>query len=216
MFSCPNNIISHRGMWITSSEKNTMIAFDRALRHGFGIETDVRDLNGDIVISHDMPLFDSANILLEDLLILYFEMRSVQWLALNIKSDGLQEALKLLLDRYQITNYFLFDMSVPDAIISNNKRLQIFTRQSEHEIVCSLYKDSIGVWLDEFGSDWISDKCIEKHLNNGKKVCLVSPELHGRKHMRIWNIYKDFSNNGNGEVFICTDFPEDLQRLLYE
>jgi len=34
--------------------------------------------------------------------------------------------------------------------------------------------------------------------------------------MRIWNIYKDFSNNGNGEVFICTDFPEDLQRLLYE
>ena len=47
--------ISHRGFWLKPEEQNTGIAFTRALKAGFGIETDLRDHQGNIVISHDMP-----------------------------------------------------------------------------------------------------------------------------------------------------------------
>ena len=48
-------LIAHRGYWLDPKEKNTETAFVRALQHGFGIETDFRDLNGHLVISHDVP-----------------------------------------------------------------------------------------------------------------------------------------------------------------
>jgi glycerophosphoryl diester phosphodiesterase len=49
-------IIAHRGMWFNKHEQNTLVAFERALENGFGIETDFRDFNGSLVISHDLPL----------------------------------------------------------------------------------------------------------------------------------------------------------------
>ena len=35
-------IIAHRGYWLIDDEKNTELAFERALRANFGIETDLR------------------------------------------------------------------------------------------------------------------------------------------------------------------------------
>ncbi len=48
-------VISHRGYWKSAAEKNTTTAFARSFALGYGTETDVRDLNGELVISHDMP-----------------------------------------------------------------------------------------------------------------------------------------------------------------
>ena len=48
-------IISHRGFWKSKNEQNTIISFQRSFENGFGIETDIRDLNGKLVISHDIP-----------------------------------------------------------------------------------------------------------------------------------------------------------------
>ena len=48
-------VLSHRGYWKTAVEKNTPTAFKRSFELGFGTETDVRDRNGELVISHDMP-----------------------------------------------------------------------------------------------------------------------------------------------------------------
>lgn len=48
-------ILAHRGFWKEETEKNTKIAFERAFNSGFGIETDLRDIKGEIVISHNMP-----------------------------------------------------------------------------------------------------------------------------------------------------------------
>ena len=47
-------IISHRGYWTNLDEKNQKNAFKRSWDHGFGIETDIRDFNQNLVISHDM------------------------------------------------------------------------------------------------------------------------------------------------------------------
>ena len=55
-------ILSHRGYWKTVTEKNTIIAFKRSFNLGFGTETDIRDLNGNLVISHDMPSTEMKNL----------------------------------------------------------------------------------------------------------------------------------------------------------
>lgn len=46
-------ILSHRGYWLKESEKNSIAAFKRSFSMGFGTETDVRDRDGQLVISHD-------------------------------------------------------------------------------------------------------------------------------------------------------------------
>ena len=52
-------ILSHRGYWHDFlSESNKRIAFERSFDLGFGTETDLRDICGEIVISHDMPKGD--------------------------------------------------------------------------------------------------------------------------------------------------------------
>ena len=84
--------IAHRGWWHNPEEKNSELAIRRALDAGYGLETDLRDHAGRIVISHDPPgsqgepEFD-----FEQLLRLYRELGATGTLALNIKSDGLAE-----------------------------------------------------------------------------------------------------------------------------
>jgi len=81
-------IISHRGYWLDETEKNSLAAFNRSFSLGFGTETDVRDWDGKLVISHDPA--NSESLSLEQLLKLYLQYPSKPTLALNIKADGLQ------------------------------------------------------------------------------------------------------------------------------
>ena len=62
-------IISHRGLWSNISEKNTKTAFHTSFKNNFGTETDIRDFNGGLVISHDIA--DSSAINLEDFFSIY-------------------------------------------------------------------------------------------------------------------------------------------------
>jgi glycerophosphoryl diester phosphodiesterase len=48
-------IISHRGYWKNSAEKNSPTALERSFSMGFGTETDFRDHLGDLVVAHDPP-----------------------------------------------------------------------------------------------------------------------------------------------------------------
>lgn len=207
------NIISHRGFWKNESEKNTLQAFQRAFAAGYGVETDVRDFNGELVISHDIPKADSIR--LHELFELYkcYEMNPM--LALNIKSDGLQSYLLHHLNKNGIENYFVFDMSVPDGLGYIKYGINAFTRQSEHETIPSFYSGASGVWLDEFNDHWISEAVISEHIRSNKKICIVSPELHKRSYMEEWLEYKtietQFTNSG---IMICTDFPDVAEEFF--
>ncbi|MCK5347159.1 MAG: hypothetical protein KAR20_27305, partial [Candidatus Heimdallarchaeota archaeon] len=107
-------ILSHRGCWKRDEEKNMPSAFKRSFNLGFGTELDVRDYCGRLVISHDIP--DSESMDFKTLLEVYCEFDKGLSLAINIKADGLQKLLLDLLNEYQIENYFVFDMSVPDSL----------------------------------------------------------------------------------------------------
>ena len=206
-------ILSHRGYWKSTEEKNTQIAFKRSFKLGFGTELDVRDYCGRLVISHDVP--DSASMEFRSFLDEYCEFDKGLFLAINIKADGLQKMLLNLLNEYQIENYFVFDMSVPDALGYLNFGMKGFTRESEFETEPSLYERADGVWMDEFKISWITPQRIEHHLDNGKKICIVSPELHQMDHLSRWKTYKEVSKNlGKGKLILCTDYPEEARRYF--
>lgn len=48
-------ILAHRGWWTSREDQNSLDALTRALTAGFGVETDIRDCAGRLVVSHDMP-----------------------------------------------------------------------------------------------------------------------------------------------------------------
>ena len=200
------NILSHRGCWTKSEEKNSLLSITKSFELNFGIETDLRDFNSEIVISHDIP--SSNNYSLEVLLKTYskYQFKNLQ-LALNIKADGLHFAIKKLIEKYSLSNFFVFDMSVPDTINYINLSIPFFTRQSEYEQMPAFYEKASGVWLDAFREIWYKHELILHHIDNNKKVVMVSPELHGREHIDFWNFLKEHKIHLLNEVSLCTDFP---------
>jgi hypothetical protein len=198
-------IISHRGYWIEKSEKNTTLSFERSFELGYGTETDIRDYNGNLVISHDIPTENS--ILIDDFFRVYKNL-SNSTLALNIKSDGLQSILSSKLEEYNIHNYFVFDMSIPDSIGYINNQIKVFSRQSEYERIPSFYDKVEGIWLDSFQNEWYDLNLIINHIEKGKKVAIVSSELHGRDQMGLWEFIKISNLYKEKKLILCTDFPE--------
>jgi len=208
-------VLSHRGFWKDISEKNRPIAFERSFSQGFGTETDVRDYKGELVISHDIA--DKDSITVKDFLKIYNKYANTLPLALNIKSDGLQSKLKILLKEYNITNYFVFDMSVPDGLLYLKNEINSFTRESEYEKVPSFYNHAQGVWLDEFKSHWIDKDIIALHVKNKKNICIVSPDLHKREYRMEWEHYKQIEQElGISHLIICTDYPEEAREFFNE
>lgn len=204
-------ILSHRGYWLKEEEKNTAEAFERSFSLGFGTETDIRDFQGSLVISHDIPKTGHM-IDLETFFQIFVSYDKSLPLALNIKADGLQSQLLNLIEKYQIENYFVFDMSVPDALGYLKNNFRAYTRQSEYEITPSFYEKAEGIWMDEFLGHWITQDKIKSHLDNGKSVCIVSPELHKRNYLKEWQLYKEsFNMVDDKQVSICTDNPVEAK-----
>ena len=219
MFQCKSTIIAHRGWWEAPEEKNTESAFVKALQAGFGIETDIRDLDGRLVIAHDIPTLASSPMSVARFFELYNEHTASHTvppvLALNIKCDGLTAPLKQLLEQYHITRYFVFDMSIPDTLHYLRAGLNTFTRLSDIEPEPLLLTECAGIWIDAFQSDWVSFPLklptVEPAVLAEKQFCLVSPELHKRQSYKTtwqqWQQQLATSTLNPNQLFLCTDFP---------
>ena len=94
-------ILAHRGLWREAADQNSLAALRRALVEGFGVETDIRDFAGQLVISHDPPLAGAVpfGAFLDE----YSKLGLSQMLALNIKADGLTRLVAGALARHRIT-----------------------------------------------------------------------------------------------------------------
>lgn len=203
-------ILSHRGYWKTLEERNQHIAFERSFNLNFGTETDLRDSLGEIVISHDMP--QGGEMLFEDVLKI-MEGRNLP-LALNIKADGLIDGILELLEKYNHTNYFTFDMSIPDMVIQIKKNARVFTGLSDILTEPVLIDQAEGIWLDSFKSDWFLEDTIDNLVQNDKFVCIVSSDLHKRDSETQWEIIKRSNSLGSERLMICTDFPEKAKEYF--
>ncbi|MEI6335430.1 MAG: hypothetical protein WCS87_12785 [Methylococcaceae bacterium] len=203
-------IISHRGYWHNVPEKNTETAFRRSFALNFGTETDVRDCLCELVISHDMPR--GGEMPLTTLISLMG--KDEQLLAINIKADGLAKLLCKTMANYNRANWFVFDMSIPDTrehlAVSN----PVFARMSEVEQE-PVWLDRIeGIWLDSFEDEWFDQTLIKSLFNKGKRVCVVSSELHGRDHSLLWSKLLPLAREDR--LILCTDIPEQAREFFGE
>lgn len=203
-------IISHRGYWKQAIEKNTVDAFSRSFALGLGTETDVRDHCGELVMSHDMPA--GHEITLSKFLGL-LETQSLP-LALNIKADGLACAVKSTMINYHPDNWFVFDMSVPDMRAHLACGNPVYARVSEVEPEPVYYDKITGIWLDAFNEDGWQIERIKPWLSDNKRVCLVSPELHGRDHIPLWDRLRTTPLIAESGLMLCTDYPEEAQHYF--
>jgi hypothetical protein len=198
-------MLAHRGHWLQKAEQNTMAAFRRALEGGHGIETDIRDCAGRLVVAHDPPGPDA----LDFATFLALAMRHPHLpLALNIKADGLAGQVTSAMRAAGHECWFAFDMSVPDTLAWRRLGAPYLTRRSEYEEPGRLDDDATGVWLDAFHGEWWDQALLEGLLDGGRIVAVVSPELHGRAPEEAWSVLRRIPATRRGGLMLCTDFPD--------
>ena len=203
-----SNILAHRGYWDKVEKQNSFGALKRALDAGFGIETDFRDCNGVIVVSHDPPEGDflEARAFFE----LYVELNTFGRIALNIKADGLQKSLLAMLceSGLPLKNCYAFDMSVPDTLGYIASDIPTYTRLSEYEKSPPFLNCSTGVWVDSFTGTVAQVAEAQRIIAAGNRACIVSPELHHRYHYTLWDEIMAAGLHENPLFELCTDFPQ--------
>jgi len=203
-------VLSHRGYWLQAPEKNQPVAFERSFALGFGTETDVRDCQGRLLMSHDMP--GGAEMEL-DAFLACLDGRKLP-LAINIKADGLAVPLRKAMEARGVHDWFVFDMAVPDMRAHFQAGNPVFTRMSEVEREPAWLDAASGVWLDSFGDEWYDMALVAGLLARGKRVCIVSSELHGRPHDALWQQLRTLA--GTPGLMLCTDLPEQARAFFGE
>lgn len=201
-------IISHRGCWNEEADKNSLEAMVRSFNLGFGIETDVRDFCGSLCVSHD-PIKNSEETYSIDDLFSEYTKKDLNHtsLALNVKADGISSQLSRSLQKFNIQNYFVFDMSIPETLRYLKLQIPFFSRQSEYELTPVLYEACSGIWIDAFDRIWYNEETLVGHISNNKKIAIVSEELHGRNHLPHWRYLNELSIDLKSKLILCTDLP---------
>jgi hypothetical protein len=202
-------LLAHRGFWRTPAEKNSERAFRRAFDAGYGIETDLRDRLGELVISHDPAT--GGEMTLAEFLALPADPGLP--LALNIKADGLAVRVRDALAGSGRTNWFVFDMSVPDTRQQLKAGNPVYLRVSEHEPQPPFQEAARGIWLDAFDGRWFGADEVRRWLARGLKVCVVSCELHGRDPAALWQALAPLA--GMPGLALCTDRPDEARARFH-
>jgi len=213
-----SQILAHRGWHYQSNEKNSQVSIERALKAGFGIETDLRDYNQKVVISHDPPTDQCGLLSLEWLLRYAEKIRANGQIALNIKSDGLAPMISENLRIYKNLrkNIYVFDASVPDALQYIFKDINTYSRVSEYEEMPSYGNIMSGVWIDNFGGGFPQTQSAKYFINKGISVTIVSSELHGRCHEELWRELKEAKLHLSPILQLCTDLPDRADAFFSE
>ena len=146
----------------------------------FGVELDIRDniLTNTLHLSHDP--FENGEDFEE-----YLKQYNHGTLILNIKSERTEIKCIELMEKYNITNFFFLDSTIPMMYLLNNKynNSNIACRFSEFEPIESYNKIKTfikWIWVDCFTQFPLSSKIYNTYKNDNKNICIVSPELQNQ------------------------------------
>jgi hypothetical protein len=187
--------------------QNSLEAILEAAGKGFGIETDIRDQCGQLVISHDPPTGDA--LALEKLLDA-LDGKNTE-LLLNVKADGLQHLAESALSDKNLDVKF-FDMSIPEVIKYSKSGLPYLSRVSELESIHGFDNRCKGLWIDDFSGFWLDAPRLDEISSLGVELYFVSAELHGNNRMDQWNLLK--RHLGQANYRLCTDFPFEAEEFF--
>ena len=141
----------------------------------FGVETDLRYYKDKLILSHDPNAKgDNFN---------KFLKKTNKTIFLNIKSSGI---LKNIISLVKNKNVFFLDISFSeiDHLFKLNLSKKILLRFSCYENfdLSNKYMKKIKwIWFDYFNDLKISIKNYKYFKKYNKKICLVSPDLLGKK-----------------------------------
>ena len=190
-------------MLIIHHRRNTIDSLKDVDSH-LGVEVDIRSFGSKLIINHD-PFKESINF--EDWLIHYKH----KLLILNVKVEGLEEPLILLMKKYNIKNFFFLDQSFPfliKTILIGEKRTSI--RVSEYESIETALKLSgkaEWVWVDFFNYFPLDYKSFLKLKEARFKLCLVSPELQGHSYKKVDHLKNEIKKMQINFDAVCTKNP---------
>ena len=193
-----SKIFCHRGFWDKETQQNSYDSFLLAQKNRFSIETDIRAIQDNLIVSHDRPTTG------EFLHFTQLISLSTQF-ALNIKEDGLQELVLKERDWLDSSNSFVFDGSLPDMFKYRKLGIRHALRLSEYEL--SLPWQSDFIWLDSFHEDWWIDNYSVLEKSRKSQIIVVSPELHGRDPRYAWDFISNERDKGRFDFSLCTDKP---------
>jgi hypothetical protein len=171
-----------------------------------GVEIDLRSRGKDLILHHD-PYTDG------ELFLEWLESYRHKTIILNVKEEGLEEALLRIMRQQKIDDFFFLDQSFPFLIKTARAGVRrCAVRVSEFESIetaISLAGLVDWVWVDCFTRFPLTRSDATRLKGAGFKLCLVSPELQGRTdpdHVR------DFRANvaaaGVEGDAVCTKLPE--------
>lgn len=149
----------------------------KTLSQEYGVEVDIRS-NGDQLYIHHDP-FKNGELFEE-----WIQSYRHGTLILNVKEEGLEQALIDIMKRHKIKDFFFLDQSFPFLMKWANKgEKRCAVRVSEFESIDSaltLSNKVNWVWVDCFNHFPLDCASATKLKEAKFKLCLVSPELQGR------------------------------------
>lgn len=143
----------------------------------YGIEVDIRSHGDDLVIHHDP--FRAGELFTH-----WIATYQHGTLILNVKEEGLEARLIDLMTTHGIHDFFFLDQSFPFLIKWGDLgERRCAVRVSEYESIetaLNLAGKIEWVWVDCFNHFALNTLDAKQLQEAGFKLCLVSPELHGR------------------------------------
>ena len=222
-------ILAHRGNLDGPDRKteNTREVYEKALGAGFGLEIDVRrDAHGRFYISHDVMPWTQKNSL--DGFKVVFRAHAQSVVAVNVKELGYENELAELVRQDVFGQQsFLFDFELLEP--STPGRAQRLIRSTvsleEHRLASRVsdHGESIErclsipakvTWVDEFERFWLTEDVVCRLRAAGRKIFVISPELHGfdgQTRLARWGDFKQWRVDG-----ICTDFAMEAREFFWE
>lgn len=144
-----------------------------------GIEFDIRDCNGRLLVQHDA--FQESGQPFEEFL---RYCPPTKFYVVNVKAEGIEERAIAALDAAGITNFFLLDCSVPAAMKlarKGERRLAVrFSEVEPLESVAAMRDRVQWVWIDVFTRLPLTKEVADLFRQWNLRTCLVSPELQGQ------------------------------------
>ncbi|MBI4634962.1 MAG: hypothetical protein HY727_01305 [Candidatus Rokubacteria bacterium] len=142
----------------------------------YGVEVDLRDYNGKVVVQHDPGLGGET-------FERYIEHFRHRFIILNVKCEGIEAEVLRIVERRGIEDFFFLDLSFPALVkLVRQGERRIAVRFSEHEPIegCLALAGKVDwIWVDCF-SDFPAVLPERERVLSEFKTCLVAPELQGR------------------------------------